>query len=67
MIDLGGSRVNAGFHAPSTEKPVLVALKLRDFGWNPYKVFFDPHAGAWVALVIDKTDVNDRSGASRTA
>jgi hypothetical protein len=52
MIDLNGNRFDAGFRAPSTEKPVLIALQLRDRGWDPYRVSFDPHAGTWVALVL---------------
>jgi hypothetical protein len=54
MIEVSGTRIEAGFRAPSTEKPVLIALQLRERGWNPYRVSFDPHAGAWVALVLNE-------------
>jgi hypothetical protein len=38
MVDVSGTRIDAEFRAPSTEKPVLIALQLRDRGWEPYKV-----------------------------
>jgi hypothetical protein len=59
MIDVSGTRIEAGFRAPSTEKPALIALQLRDRGWNPYKVSFDPYAGAWVAFVLGGMSAND--------
>jgi hypothetical protein len=55
FIESNGSRVDAGIKAASTEKPVLIALKLRERGWDPYKVSFDPYAGAWIASVLGKT------------
>jgi hypothetical protein len=55
IIEANGSRIEAGFKAPSTEKPLLIALELRERGWDPYRVSFDPYAGAWVALVLGKT------------
>jgi hypothetical protein len=60
MIDVSGTRIDAGFRSPSTEKPVLIALQLRERGWDPYKVSFDPYAGAWVASVLGKTTANER-------
>ena len=59
MIDVSGNRIDAGFRAPSTERPVLIALQLRDRGWNPRKVSFDPYAGAWVAFVRGGMSPND--------
>jgi hypothetical protein len=64
MVDVSGTRIEAEFRAPSTEKPVLIALQLRDRGWDPYKVSFDPHAGAWVAFVLDWTNANGRAADS---
>jgi|RhiMetdeSRZDD1v2_1073273.scaffolds.fasta_scaffold2775000_1 hypothetical protein len=61
MIDVSGTRIDSGFRAPSTEKPVLIALQLRERGWDPYKVSFDPYAGAWVANVLGKTMANERA------
>lgn len=40
--------------APSTEKPVLIALRLRERGWSPYKVSFAACASAWIALSLEK-------------
>jgi hypothetical protein len=59
MIDVSGSRIDAGFRAPSTERPVLIALQLRDLGWNPCKLSFDPYAGGWVAFVLGGMSAND--------
>jgi hypothetical protein len=61
VVDLRGVRINAGFRAPSTEKPVLVAVQLRDQGWKPYKISFDPLAGAWVALVMGDNSSSHRA------
>ncbi len=38
---------------------MLIALQLRDRGWNPCKVSFDPYAGAWVAFVLGGMSAND--------
>jgi hypothetical protein len=56
FIESNGSRIDAGIKAPSTEKPVLIALKLRERGWDPYRVSFDPYAGAWIVSVLGKTN-----------
>jgi hypothetical protein len=34
LVDVRGHRIEAGFHAPS----VLFALRLREEGWDPYRV-----------------------------
>jgi hypothetical protein len=67
MIDVSGTRIDAGFRAPSTERPVLIALQLRDRGWNPCKVSFDPYAGAWVAFILGGMSANDLAEDSRPA
>ena len=54
FIEADGHRVGTGLRAPATEQPVMVALRLRDRGWDPYKVSFDSVSGAWIALVFDK-------------
>jgi hypothetical protein len=53
LVDVRGDRIEAGFHAPSTEKPVLIALRLREEGWDPYRVHFDALLGAWIAFVLN--------------
>jgi hypothetical protein len=35
VVVVAGNRIDTGFRAPSTEKPVLIALELRDRGWDP--------------------------------
>jgi hypothetical protein len=57
FIEIQGDRIEAGFRAPSTEKPVLIALRLRELGWDSYTIFVDPHAGAWIAPMMEKKDV----------
>jgi hypothetical protein len=59
MIDVSGTRIEAGFRAPPREKPVMIALRLRDRGWDPYKVSFDAKAGIWVAAVFAKTAADE--------
>ena len=53
LVDSDGDRVRAGFSARSTEQPAVVALKLRERGWYPYKVSFDSTANVWIALILD--------------
>jgi hypothetical protein len=55
LVDVRGHRIEAGFHAPSTEKPVLIALRLREEGWDPYRVHFDAVLGAWIAFVLSES------------
>jgi hypothetical protein len=55
LVDVRGHRIEADFHAPSTEKPVLIALSLREQGWDPYRVHFDALLGAWIALVLNES------------
>lgn len=54
LVDVGGRRVATGLKAAAAEKPVVVALRLRDRGWDPYRVSFDANAGKWVASVFQK-------------
>jgi hypothetical protein len=60
LIDVHGHRTDAGFRAPSTEKPMLIALRLRDLGWDPYKVCFDPESGTWIGYVLEASDSHER-------
>ncbi len=54
LVDVNGRRVATGLRAVATEKPVVVALRLRERGWDPYKVSFDDAGGAWIALVFER-------------
>jgi hypothetical protein len=64
LIDVNGRRVPTGLRAPATEQPVVVALRLRDRGWDPYKVSFDQDGDAWIASVFDAKDRKLRAGAA---
>ncbi len=64
VIDVGGQRIDSGLRAPSTEQPVVVALRLRDRGWDPYKVSFDPAAGLWIGRVLETKTSLRRAGGS---
>jgi hypothetical protein len=55
LVDVRGHRIEAGFRVPSTEKPVLIALRLREEGWDPYRVHFDALLGAWIAFVLKES------------
>jgi hypothetical protein len=61
MIDVSGTRIDAGFRSPSTEKPALIALQLRERGWDPYKVSFNPYAGAWIANCLRQNYAHERA------
>jgi bifunctional non-homologous end joining protein LigD len=40
-------------YAPPTAQPTEVTLALREKGWVPYRVWFEPEEELWVAKVID--------------
>lgn len=46
-------RFPTGLFAAVTAQPAEVTLALREKGWAPYRVRFDPEAGMWIARVID--------------
>jgi hypothetical protein len=43
----------ANFQVPASAHAAEVALALRERGWIPYRVWFDPEARTWIAHVID--------------
>jgi hypothetical protein len=53
FVETSGNRVSARFSAPESATMVEVAMKLREKGWQPYKIKFDQEAGVWIASVID--------------
>jgi hypothetical protein len=53
LIESAGARKRAGFNAPAGEQPFRITMKLRERGWNPYRVRFDAGEGAWIVSVID--------------
>jgi hypothetical protein len=64
LVEVNGRRVATGLRAAATEKPVVIALQLRDRGWDPYKISFDEDGGAWTALVFEAKDQKLRAGAA---
>ena len=53
LIETSLGRTPAGVFAGQTDEPADVALRLREKGWQPYRVRLDEAAGAWIAAVID--------------
>jgi hypothetical protein len=52
LIEMGRERLLSGINAPLKAEPADVSLALREKGWTPCRVWFDPQAGAWIAAVI---------------
>ena len=53
LIETSAQRSPAGVFAAPEDEPAAVALKLREKGWQPYRVHLDETAGVWIAAVID--------------
>jgi hypothetical protein len=53
LVETSLRRTPTGVCAAQTDEPADVALRLREKGWQPYRVRLDEAAGAWIALVID--------------
>jgi hypothetical protein len=53
FIDTVKGRVSAGFTVPETDDAADVSVKLRERGWEPYRVRLEPEQHAWVAVVMD--------------
>jgi hypothetical protein len=53
LIDTGSQHTRTGVCAAPDDEPAVVALKLREKGWHPYRVRLDDSAEAWIASVID--------------
>ena len=52
LIEMETGRLAVALRARADAKPAEVSLALRDKGWSPCRVWFDPEAGAWIASVI---------------
>jgi hypothetical protein len=52
LIEMEAGRLQAAVKVPRKANPVEVSLALRDKGWSPWRIWFDPEAGAWIASVI---------------
>jgi hypothetical protein len=53
LVEASSHRTPTGVFAAPNDEPAVVALKLREKGWHPYRVHVDENAEAWVAAVID--------------
>jgi len=53
FVITGQRRVRVGFSAPANEESAQIALKLRDKGWDAYRLRFEAETDAWIASVID--------------
>jgi hypothetical protein len=51
FLDTRLGRIRAGFSAAPSEKPAVVALKLRNRGWIAYKIRWDAEDEAWIAAI----------------
>jgi len=52
MLESTKGRISAGFTMPATSNPVDVAMRLRERGYDPYRIRLEDD-GAWVATLID--------------
>ena len=48
LIEFAGRVIKADISASPAEQPADVAIKLRERGWNPYRVRFDEAQAAWI-------------------
>jgi hypothetical protein len=53
VVERSSQRTPTGVFAAPDDEPAAVALKLREKGWQPYRVRLDEMAGVWIAAVID--------------
>ena len=53
LVETYQGRSPSGVYAPPKARPVEVALALRQKGWVPYRIWFEPEEDLWVAKVID--------------
>jgi hypothetical protein len=53
LVETAKGRTRAGFSAPAGEEPVQIALRLREKGWNAYRIRLDAEARVWIASIID--------------
>jgi hypothetical protein len=53
LIKTRRGRLKAPLTVPESSSATDVSLRLREIGWMPYKIRFDPEQRAWIAVVID--------------
>jgi hypothetical protein len=54
LIEFGGSVLKADIVAADVEDPANIAIKVREKGWNPYRVRFDSAQSTWIVSSLDK-------------
>jgi hypothetical protein len=55
FIELEGQVIASKLLAAVSEQPAMVAVKMRDRGWNPYRVRFDDTRYAWIVSSLDQS------------
>ena len=53
LVETYQGRLPSGVYAPPTAHPTEVTLALREKGWAPYRIRFEPEEDVWIAKVID--------------
>ena len=53
LIELEGQVIASKLLAAVSEQPAMVAIRLRDRGWDPYRVRFDDSRSAWIVSSLD--------------
>ena len=53
LVETASQLTRTGVFAASDDESAVVALKLREKGFHPYRVRLDESTGAWIASVID--------------
>ena len=53
LIEFGGRIIKSEVFASASEQPADVAIRLRERGWNPYRVRFDDGQAAWIVSSLD--------------
>ena len=53
LVDTPKGFRDAGFTVPETADAADVSMRLRERGWEPYRLRLDSERHAWIAVVID--------------
>ena len=53
LVETYQGRFPTRLSAPDNAQVHEVALAVREKGWAPYRIWFDPDASIWIAKVID--------------
>jgi len=53
LVEASSQCTPTGVYAAPDDEPAAIAVKVREKGWQPYRVRLDETAGTWIASVID--------------